>query len=50
MTTVLVHGNPETAAVWDPLLRALDYRAAVQPRIASDGAGLAAAARRPGSP
>lgn len=23
MTTVLVHGNPETAAVWDPLLEAL---------------------------
>ena len=24
MTTVLVHGNPETAAVWDPLLPALE--------------------------
>jgi pimeloyl-ACP methyl ester carboxylesterase len=23
MTTVLVHGNPETAAVWDPLLPVL---------------------------
>jgi len=26
MTTVLVHGNPETAAVWEPLLRALEGR------------------------
>ncbi len=23
MTVVLVHGNPETAAVWDPLVAAL---------------------------
>lgn len=32
-TTVLVHGNPETAAVWEPLLRALERRGVPRDRV-----------------
>jgi pimeloyl-ACP methyl ester carboxylesterase len=44
---VLVHGNPETPALWDPLVACLQ-RDVVQPAMAEAGRSLEAAAAWPG--
>ena len=40
MTAVLLHGNPETPVIWEPLLAALGGVDAVTPQLPGFGCGI----------